>query len=116
MCSSRSLLALIGLVALAACSTASGGFPADASVRAATDLPDHFFVGAPGAEGVSEPDPGGACRSPLVDPRDGTRLVLSRSSGGRGDYEVPAGRYGVGEQELLRVQCGTGRPAGAVRR
>ena len=107
---------MIGLVALAACSTTSGGFPDGGSVRPGTDLPDHFLLGVPGAEGMSEPDGGEACRSPLVDPRDGTRLVLSRSSGGRGDYEVPAGRYGVAERELLRVECGTGRPSGVVRR
>ena len=60
-----------------------------------------------------------SCRSPLIDPRDQTqiRIVRSGGSGGghRGDYEVPAGRYGVGENELLRIECSSGEPLGIVR-
>jgi hypothetical protein len=58
---------------------------------------------------------GPGCVSPMVDPRDGTevRFVFSTSYG---DYEVPAGRYGVGAGELLRLDCNTGRVIGLVRR
>lgn len=67
---------------------------------------------------LSEPRESGACRNPMVDPRDGTRLTLVQSqrggSGQVGDYRVPEGRYGVGTGELLRLDCGSGRPVGVV--
>ena len=72
---------------------------------------------APGGA-LSEPRESGACRNPMVDPRDGTRLTLVQSqrggSGQVGDYRVPEGRYGVGTRELLRLDCGSGRPVGVV--
>lgn len=84
-------------------------------MNAATDVPEYFLVGTHAGPAVSEPEPGSGCRNPMVDPRDGTRLLLVRSAEGRGDYEVPAGRYGVGKQELLRLECETGRVLGIVR-
>lgn len=81
-------------------------------VRAAEDVPQQFIT----EDGTLPVD---ACRSPLVDPRDQTRLRLFRSApiGGsqHGDYEVPSGRYGVGRNELLRIDCGTGEAIGIVR-
>ena len=58
---------------------------------------------------------GAGCVSPMIDPRDGAelRFVFSTSYG---DYEVPAGRYGAGANELLRLDCNTGRVIGLVRR
>jgi hypothetical protein len=51
----------------------------------------------------------------MIDPRDGTKIVLEQSSDGRGFYRVPAGRYGVRPGELLVVECGTGRVIGIVK-
>lgn len=82
--------------------------------RAAADLPDHFVVST--SKGPVEPSPGEGCRNPLLDPRDGTLLVLVRSAEGRGDYEAPPPRYGLGERELVRVECATGRALGVVKR
>ena len=82
------------------------------------DAPDHFLIvvlDASGTETTSEPLGTPACRSPLQDP-DGTRLTLERSSGGKGDYAVDEGRYGVGAHELLRVECATGKPLAIVPR
>ncbi|MEZ4587608.1 MAG: hypothetical protein R2909_14530 [Gemmatimonadales bacterium] len=81
----------------------------------ATDLPSAFEVDGP------EPAPG-ACPGRMRDPRDGTRLTLHRSIGGRapsggalGDYEIsPPDRYGGSQDRLLRVDCGTGLPLGQV--
>ena len=57
-----------------------------------------------------------SCKSPMVDPRDGTEIRFVRSEGGVGDYEVPSGRYGIGSSELLRLYCETGEVAGVVRK
>lgn len=83
--------------------------------RPATGLPERFD--APNA-GPGEPT---GCTSPLRDARDGTELVMLRSSneGGRllGDYSVsPVGRYGIGEKEALRVDCRAWRPIGVLPR
>lgn len=81
----------------------------------ATDLPGAFLVDGP------EPA-AGACPGRIRDPRDGTRLTLRRSIGGRapsggalGDFAVtPSDRYGGSPDRLLRVDCSTGRPLGQV--
>lgn len=108
----RSLLA--AFVVLSGCATTD--FRSDQDARAATDAPGHFLVGLPNSVETSEPAPDQGCRSPMVDPRDGAKVRLVRSNGTRGDYEVPAGRYGVEPGELLRLACDTGRVIGIVRR
>ena len=94
-------------------------YPTDAPVRAASDTPERFRVGSVDTAGVlTQPQRDGACRNPMVDPRDGTRLrlVQSRPVGDDhiGDYEPPVGRYGVKPGELLRLNCGTGEAIGVV--
>jgi hypothetical protein len=80
-------------------------------LRMPEDVPSQF-VTEDGEPAVQE------CRSPMIDPRDQTRLRLTRSShmGSlyRGDYEVPSGKYGVREGELLRINCETGQVIGIV--
>ncbi len=107
-------LVVLVLVSLAgACATT--GFPLDRAARPADDVPAGFLVVTP--EGLQPPDASsGACRNPMEDPRDETRLRLERSAEGLGDYAVPAGRYGVGAGELLRLDCRTGRVVGIVKR
>jgi hypothetical protein len=105
------LLALCPALLLAdvAC-TARGNM--DGELRMAEDTPAQFVT----EDGVAAEQ---ECRNPMVDPRDHTRLRLIRSSplGNiyRGDYEVPRGRYGVGQNELLRLDCETGQVIGIVR-
>lgn len=83
-------------------------FPTDGELRLARDTPDFFrFAQAMDRE---------RCQNPAVDPADGMRLALLRSQGGRGDYEVPEGRYGARPDEVLRISCATGRPIGFVPR
>lgn len=106
---------IAGLVLLLnACSTGyTSGIP-DSSARVAQDVPEYFLVGSPNSLETEEPRMGEGCRNPMVDPRDGTRLRLVRSISDRGDYEVMAGKYGVEENELLRLECSTGRVIGIV--
>lgn len=59
---------------------------------------------------------GGICKSPLIDPVDGTEVRMQRSfSSGMGEYSVPEGKYGVGKGELLRINCNTGEVVGIVK-
>ena len=107
-------MSTLGLLAGCAIGAAST-WPIDAPPRRqAVDVPAAFSISP--AEAVAPPrETRGACRNPMYDPRDGTRLVLEAALEGRvGDYSVPAGRYGVRERELLRLDCGTGRPIGVV--
>lgn len=108
---SLSLLAsLMGACALGSSNT----YPETAPVRTATDLPPAFVLpdSSPRAPAASA-----NCVGRLRDPRDDTQLALRSSQRGVvGDYEVPAGRYGVGPKEYLRVDCRTLRPLGVVPR
>lgn len=91
-------------------------YPLSTEAYAASDVPDHFLVGTHGSDATAEPAAGEGCRNPMVDPRDGTRLTLVRSSANRGDYAVPEGRYGVRPGDLLRLDCTTGRAVNVVGR
>jgi hypothetical protein len=103
-------------VLLAGCSSTSTTEANPDVVAKATGTPGNFKVGAWDLPTAQEPKAGEGCRNPMVDPRDGTRLSLIRSAKGQGDYQVPAGRYGVGEGQLLRLECATGKVVGVVAR
>jgi hypothetical protein len=78
--------------------------------RPATGLPGTFLR----SDGL--PNLGTVCLASLIDPQDKSTLTLVRLlRNGQGDYRVAAGKYGVGENELLRVDCATARPMGVVR-
>ncbi|HEX2167618.1 MAG TPA: hypothetical protein VHG09_10345 [Longimicrobiales bacterium] len=102
-----------GVALFAAACAVSSTFPTNPPILRPADDPPAQFLTAEGAAGVEN-----ACRNPLIDPRDQTRLRLVRSGsvGGshHGDYDVPDGRYGTGPNELLRIDCGTGRAVGIV--
>ena len=103
------------MAALASLSGCAWGLRA-ADADALRDVPDHFLVGGLPGEANTEPVAEQGCRNPMVDPRDGTRLALDQSANGRGDYRVPAGRYGVPAGGRLRLDCATGRALGVVTR
>ena len=96
----------------AACVSTSTFTSNPGNLRMAQDPPAQFVTEEGG------PPPAYSCRSPLIDPRDQTRLRLVRSGAvgatHQGDYEVPEGRYGVRTGELLRVDCSTGQALGIV--
>jgi len=100
------------LIATSGCS--STGYHHGGPIDPAVDVPTHFLV--PGKGGKTEEPAPGSCRSPMIDPRDGTKIILERSGEGRGYYRVPVGRYGVHPGQLLLVECGTGRVIGVVKR
>lgn len=108
-------LVAVALVALGGCST-GGQTVLALRPDALRDVPPAFLVGSPTGGATTAAVPGEGCRNPMVDPRDGARLVLDRSANGQGDYRVPEGRYGVLAGGWLRLDCATGRPLGVVGR
>jgi hypothetical protein len=107
-------VALLLLVTGCATTTGSASTAAD---RSADDTPRQFVMAsASSVSGMTDDLPADACANPLLDPRDRTELRLVRSIMGKGDYAVPNGKYGVGPDELLRVDCASGQPMKIVRR
>lgn len=106
------LLVASSSMLLASC--ASVGWPPLADASAISDTPDHFLV-LDGTTGASSGPSGPACRNPLVDPRDGTKLTLVRSNSGFGDYQPDGVRYGLASDQLLRINCSNGQPVGATK-
>lgn len=105
--------AVLVAVLVAACVSSSDLGPG--SERPATDPPERFLIGVSGE--LRDPSGSTTCFNPMVDPRDGTKIIMVRSWGdGRGDYEVPSGSYGASTKELLRIDCRTGEPIGLVPR
>jgi hypothetical protein len=104
-------MAMLAPALAAACVTGMAG-ATDAQYRPAEDPPVRFVT----VDGVPAED---TCRSPMIDPRDQMQIRLARSwqegNTHRGDYEVPVGRYGVRDGELLRIDCLSGEPIGIVR-
>ncbi|HEU4698917.1 MAG TPA: hypothetical protein VFS40_07050 [Gemmatimonadales bacterium] len=112
--------AVLGAAVLgAACGGAS--FPSDSAAVAPSDVPAAFVrdtAAAPpaGADTAVVTGPP-LCHTPMIDPRDGTRLRLVESLAGRGDYLVPMpNRYGAGPEQFLRLECASGRVIGLVPR
>jgi hypothetical protein len=101
------------LLALAGCATVRNDL-ASPIVGVPLDQPDHFRIAASGLGKSEEPREGEGCRNPMVDPRDGTMLALQRSAGGKGDYRVESGKYGLTSRQLLRIDCATGKAVGIV--
>src|ERR1041385_6002100 len=95
----RPVFALLGIL----CGLATSGCQVHRygalPLRAFSDCPDHFV-----SRDAPASPPSDSSRSPMVDPRDGTQIELVRSDRGWGDYQVPAGRYGVQKGELLRLE------------
>ncbi len=82
----------------------------------AVGVPGRFMVLDKATGAQARVDPGAACESPLVDPRDGTVLVMVRASDGQGDYRPATPAYGLDDGQLLRIDCTTGVAVGVVSR
>ena len=111
-------LAVLFALALAGCASSSPDLSGPV-VGVPLDLPDHFVVPVTGLGKAEEPKADGVCRNPMLDPRDRTELTLRRSAGGRGDYWPEGGirgshTYGLTSQQLLRIDCATGKAVGIV--
>jgi len=109
------------LVALVVCCGPPRGIW-DVTPQLASGLPTVFVPDTAGLKPGTSAAGMAGCRVHLADPAFGSHLTLVRSTdrGGSpakywGDYAVnPAGRYGVRENQLLRVDCRTGQAIGIV--
>lgn len=129
-------LVVASLVGVAACASAGGGAqqrpPAPRPL--ATIPPSLRFVPDPAFHGSGTSLHADRCLTHLIDPSQSVRLTLVRSVGGdakaaaegagvtttrhpQGDFATePQSPYGLRAGELLRVDCATGQPLGAVKR
>jgi hypothetical protein len=109
--------ALVTLLGVAGCPSPYQG---PGPVRPPAPGTSKRFVNIPPHAGDEPRDtmPGSGCVSRMYDfYGNGTQVTLISSPDGRvGDYEVPDGRYGVGANEALRLNCNTGRVIGVVPR
>jgi len=129
-------LMVASLAGVAACASAGGGTrqlqgtprPLSALPQSLRFVPDAAFHGS-GASLYAD-----RCLTHLADPTSSVRLELVRSVAGdaraaaegagvtttrnpQGDFATdPSNPYGLRNGELLRVDCATGRPLGAVKR
>lgn len=108
MKTSRLLPGMIFLLAATSCG--SSGTTAELISRAPENVPEAFVP----AEGVVFDAT--SCKSPLIDPDDGTEIMMIRSHSTFGDYLGPEGKYGLRKRELLRINCSTGEVIGIVKR
>lgn len=129
-------LGVASLLGIAACASAGGGTqqwqgtprPLASLPQSSRFVPDAAFHGAGTALSADR------CLTHLIDPTNNVRLTLVRSVGGdaraaaegagvttsrnpQGDFATePQYPYGLRAGELVRVDCATGRPLGAVKR
>ncbi|MBW2937414.1 hypothetical protein KXJ69_04815 [Aureisphaera sp. CAU 1614] len=77
--------------------------------KQAQDTPEAFVP----AQGIALDN--ASCKSPMIDPRDGTEILMVSAENGFGNYKVTPPKYGVQPGELLRLDCQTGKPIGIVK-
>lgn len=128
-------LLLIAMLGVAACGggAGSGATHWEPTPRPLASIPQGLrFAPDPAFHGASTTLSTTACLTHLIDPATNTRLTLVHSVGGdakaaaqsagvkakaapQGDFSMePPNQYGLRTGELLRVDCATGRPLGAV--
>jgi len=107
------VVAMASLASLVLAGCVSTSWPTAVDTSALADAPDHFLVVEPTTGAKSEPDGSKTCHSPIADPRSGVQFALARSSDGFGDY-FPGTAYDLKPDQLLRIDCRTGRPIGAT--
>ena len=112
---SKRPLVLAGLV-VAACSV-GGGMQSVIEYPAPVTAPARFVpLNAANLIAPADTIVGDGCLSPLADPITAIQIILTRSESGLGDYLAPSGSYGLRDDQLLRLDCNTGRVLGIVRR
>jgi len=110
----RVLAGMLILGASGGCATMNDALtsPPEQVDRPATGTPS-TFVREDGMPNLTT-----TCQAVLLDLSDKTTIKLERVLRTKqGDYSVPAaGKYGVADGELLRVDCATARPSGIAKK
>lgn len=100
---------LILMCLLANCKTATNTIKDQVIIRQAENSPEYF---SPPPNTVLDNQ---SCKSPMLDVRDGTKIIFLTSSNGVGKYEAPLGSYGIRKGEALLLDCTTGKVMGIVK-
>lgn len=98
---------LIMLSLFVSCGT-TGTIEGEGIMRSAIDTPVRFEI----PKGTTWDD---TCKNPIIDPLDGSELILVQSSRGFGNYRPVGLKYGMIHGELLRINCRTGEVVGIVK-
>ncbi len=77
-------------------------------IRQAENIPDNF---EPPSNLILD---NVSCKNPMIDSRNGTKIILLSAQNGLGKYEVPNGSYGVKKGEALLLDCSNGKVKGIV--
>ena len=120
----KACISLVALIALTACLSVRNRSPLeqahaeDMTARNLVDYPPRFVAVEGSGTDSTLIAQGTVCPRVYADPRSGTRLQLFRVLPvGRGDYLVSAEQtYGAKPNEVLRIHCANGTPAGFVPR
>jgi hypothetical protein len=113
---SNRLFVLVCL-AVAACSVGGGNMQSVIEQPAPITAPARFVpLAAASLIAPADTIVGDGCLNPMADPVTGIQIILTRSESGLGDYLAPSGSYGLRDDQLLRLDCNTGRVLGVVRR
>ncbi|MFH4965503.1 hypothetical protein V8G69_10915 [Gaetbulibacter sp. M235] len=104
-----SLIAFTFFILTIGCSAFQNSGNSNLVIRQAENTPENFLP----AKGLSLND--NSCINPMIDPRDGTQLIMVSSNNGMANYKVSPYKYGLRKGELLRVDCKTGIAVGIVK-
>lgn len=90
------------------CKVQNTSLDAERVLRQAEGVPDQFSP----LQGASLDSK--SCKNPLIDSRNGLKIILRSAQNGLGKYEVPEGTYGVKKGEALLLDCSTGQVKGII--
>ena len=101
------VIIVFSILMLTSCSATQNPYTTD--MRPAENVPEQFL---PVTGVVLDAT---SCKSPLIDPRDGTELTMVGSQNGLGLYRVSELKYGLRKGEVLKINCADGRVQGIVK-
>jgi len=111
------VMPLLTLLLLAGCSTHAGSMSSVIEQPAPVTAPPRFVpLDSTKVMAPADTLAGDGCLSPMADPVSGIQIILIRSESGLGDYLAPSGSYRLRDDQLIRLDCNTGRVVGIVRR
>ena len=106
----QNLTIILFSIAAFGCASTTNSGSQSIIIREAENTPEAFVP----REGVSFDE--NSCKSPMIDPRDSTEIIMVSASNGQGTYSAPQGKYGLKKGEFLRLNCSSGKVIGVVKK